>query len=239
MELPLLKEVVIILGLSVMIILLFQRLKMPSTLGFLITGMIAGPNALRFISASHQVETLSEIGVIFLLFIIGIEFSIKGLAKVKQTVFLGGTLQVAGTIILSAVIAFGLGLTMKEAIFMGFLISLSSTAIVLKILQEQGQVTTPHGRIIMAILIFQDIIVVPMILITPIMAGSGGNVVMAVLILLLKFILVLVILYLLARYVVPILLQRVVESRSRELFILTLVVICFATAWLTSSIGLS
>src|SRR5690606_13996531 len=105
--------------------------------------------------------------------------------------------------------------------------------------QEQGQMTTPHGRIIMAILIFQDIIVVPMILITPILAGNGGNVLSAVLILLLKFILVLVILFLLARFVVPRLLQKVVESRSRELFILTLVVICFATAWLTSSIGLS
>lgn len=239
MELPLLKEVVIILGLSVLIILLFQRLKMPSTLGFLITGMVAGPNALGFISASHQVETLSEIGVIFLLFIIGIEFSIKGLAKVKQTVFLGGSLQVVGTILLTTLLATALGLTLQQAVFMGFLISLSSTAIVLKILQEQGQMTTPHGRIIMAILIFQDIIVVPMILITPILAGNGGNVVTAVLILLLKFALVLIILFLLARYVVPRLLQRVIESRSRELFILTLVVICFATAWLTSSIGLS
>lgn len=83
MELPLLKEVVIILGLSVLIILAFQRIKMPSILGFLITGMVAGPNGLKLISASHEVEVLSEMGVIFLLFIIGIEFSIKGLVKVK------------------------------------------------------------------------------------------------------------------------------------------------------------
>lgn len=239
MELPLLKEAVIILGLSVIIILAFQRFKMPSIIGFLITGMVAGPNALKLISASHEVEVLSEMGIIFLLFIIGIEFSIKGLAKVKQTVLLGGLLQVGGTILLTFILANLLGLTRPQAVFMGFLISLSSTAIVLKILQEKGQMTSPHGRIALAILIFQDIIVVPMILITPLLAGNGGNVWLSVLLLVGKFALVVGLLILLARYVVPHLMERVVKTRSRELFILTLVVICFATAWLTSSVGLS
>lgn len=239
MELPLLKEVVIILGLSVLIILAFQRIKMPSILGFLITGMIAGPNGLKLISASHEVEVLSEMGVIFLLFIIGIEFSIKGLVKVKQTVLLGGMMQVGGTIGLTFLIAWMLGLTVPQAIFMGFLISLSSTAIVLKLLHERGQMTTPHGRIALAILIFQDIIVVPMILITPMLTGNGGDLWLSLLILLGKFALIIGLLILLARYVVPLLLQLVVKTRSRELFILTIVVLCFATAWLTSSVGLS
>ena len=239
MELPLLQEIVIILGLSVLIILVFQRFKMPSILGFLITGMIAGPNGLSLISASHEVEILSEIGVIFLLFIIGIEFSIKALVKVKQTVLLGGFLQVGGTILLTFVIAHTMGLSAPQAVFMGFLIALSSTAIVLKMLNEKGQMTTPHGRIALAILIFQDIIVVPMILVTPLMAGEGGNIWLAVLLLIGKFALVIGLLIILARYVVPRLLDRVVKAKSRELFILTLVVICFATAWLTSSVGLS
>lgn len=239
MELPLLQEVVIILGLSVLIILIFQRFKMPSILGFLITGMIAGPKGLSLISASHEVEILSEIGVIFLLFIIGIEFSVKALVKVKRTVLLGGFLQVGGTIALTFVIANMMGLTPPQAIFMGFLIALSSTAIVLKMLQEKGQMATPHGRIALAILIFQDVIVVPMILITPLLAGNGGNVWITALILLGKFAGVIGLLYLLARYFVPRLLLRVVKAKSRELFILTLVVICFATAWLTSSVGLS
>ncbi|NTW23541.1 MAG: potassium transporter KefB [Lentimicrobium sp.] len=239
MELPLLQEVVIILGLSVLIILIFQRFKMPSILGFLITGMIAGPNGLSLISASHEVEILSEIGVIFLLFIIGIEFSIKALVKVKKTVLLGGFLQVGGTIALTFVIANLMGLTPPQAIFMGFLIALSSTAIVLKMLQEKGQMATPQGRIALAILIFQDVIVVPMILITPLLAGNGGNVWITVLVLLGKFAGVIGLLFLLARYVVPSLLLKVVKAKSRELFILTLVVICFATAWLTSSVGLS
>jgi monovalent cation:H+ antiporter-2, CPA2 family len=239
MELPILKEVVIILGLSVLIILAFQRLKMPSILGFLITGIVAGPNALKLVSASHEVEMLSEIGIIFLLFIIGIEFSIKGLAKVKQTVFLGGLMQVAGTILLVFITTYFLGLSPPQAVFMGFLIALSSTAIVLKMLHEKGQMTSPHGRIALAILIFQDIIVVPMILVTPMLAGNGGNLWLTGLGLIAKFALVVVLLIVLARYAVPVLLDKVVKTRSRELFILTIVVLCFATAWLTSSVGLS
>jgi monovalent cation:H+ antiporter-2, CPA2 family len=239
MELPILKEVVIILGLSVLIILAFQRLKMPSILGFLITGIVAGPNALKLVSASHEVEMLSEIGIIFLLFIIGIEFSLKGLAKVKKTVFLGGLMQVGETILLTFITTFFLGLSPPQAVFMGFLIALSSTAIVLKMLHEKGQMTSPHGRIALAILIFQDIIVVPMILVTPMLAGNGGNLWLTGLILLAKFALVVILLIVLARYAVPVLLDKVVKTRSRELFILTIVVLCFATAWLTSSVGLS
>lgn len=239
MELPILKEVVIILGLSVFIILAFQRFKMPSIIGFLITGMIAGPKGLGLIGASHEVELLSETGIIFLLFIIGIEFSIKGLAKVKQTVLLGGFLQVGGTILLTFLITRMMGLSPPQAVFMGFLISLSSTAIVLKMLQEKGQMASPHGRIALAMLIFQDIIVVPMILVIPLLAGNGGNIWLTMLLLAGKFALIVGLLIVLARYIVPGLLSRVVKTKSRELFILTLVVICFATAWLTSSVGLS
>ncbi len=239
MELPLLKEVVIILGLSVLIILAFQRLKMPSIIGFLITGIIAGPNGLGLIAASHEVEILSEMGIIFLLFIIGIEFSIKGLLHVKRTVLTGGFMQVGGTIALTLLVSWLLGLTVPQAVFMGFLISLSSTAIVLKMLHERGEMASPHGRIALAILIFQDIIVVPMILIAPLLGGNGGNIWITLLILVGKFALVVGLLVLLARYLVPFLLDRVVKTRSRELFILTIVVLCLATAWLTSSVGLS
>lgn len=239
MELPILKEVVIILGLSVLIILLFQRFKLPSILGFLLTGMVAGPNGLSLIKASHEVEILSETGIIFLLFVIGIEFSIKALAKIRQTVLLGGAMQVGGTILLTYIVSILLGLSASEAVFMGFLIALSSTAIVLKILHERGQMASPQGRIALAILIFQDIIVVPMILVTPLLAGDGGNIWIAIAGMIAKFVLVVGVLILLARFIVPKLLERVVKTRSRELFILTIVVICFATAWLTSSVGLS
>lgn len=239
MELPILKEVVIILGLSVLIILLFQRFKMPAILGFLLTGIIAGPNGFGLIKASHEVEILAETGIIFLLFVIGIEFSLKGLARIRKTVLIGGSLQVGGTILLTTLGAYWLGLPAEQAIFMGFLISLSSTAIVLKLLSEQGKMKTQQGRIALGILIFQDIIVVPMILVTPLLAGNSSDLMMTLLLMVGKFVLVVGLLILLARFVVPKILYFVVKTNSRELFILTTVVLCFATAWLTSSVGLS
>ncbi|MDN4163905.1 cation:proton antiporter [Cytophagales bacterium LB-30] len=239
MQIPLLPDIVIILGLSVLVILAFQRLKMPPILGFLLTGVIAGPHGLSLVNASHEVELLSEIGVILLLFIIGLEFSLKSLAAIKNAVFIGGSVQVIGTIALTALISSFTGFSWPEAIFMGFLFSLSSTAIVLKILQEKNAINSPQGKISLAILIFQDIIVVPMMLLTPIIAGKSDNVGLTLLILLGKAVLVIVFVIISARYVVPRLLYEVAKTKSRELFILTIVVTCFSVAWLSSSMGLS
>ncbi|MBM3435077.1 MAG: potassium transporter KefB [Bacteroidetes bacterium] len=239
MELPILSDIVIILGLSVFIILLFQRLRLPAILGFLITGIIVGPHGLNLIKAVHEVELLSEIGIIFLLFVIGIEFSLRGLNSIKNTVLFGGMLQVGGTIGLVTLISWLLGMPLRSAIFLGFLLSLSSTAIVLKMLQEKGELTSPHGRVSIAILIFQDIIVVLMMLLTPILAGKAEDPVMELFWLSVKVIGIIITIFILARYLVPLLFKWVVKSKSSELFILTVVVLCFATAWLTSSIGLS
>lgn len=239
MHLPLLPDIVIILGLSVLIILLFQRLKLPALLGFLITGIVAGPSGLNLIKASHEVELLSEIGIIFLLFVIGIEFSLKGLMSIRNTVLWGGLLQVGGTIGITALAATWLGMALPSAIFLGFLLALSSTAIVLKMFQERGEVSSPHGRVAVAILIFQDIIVVLMMLMIPLLAGRSTNPGADLLLLFGKLAGILVVLVLLGKYVVPALFKRVVRAKSRELFLLTTVVLCFATAWLTSAVGLS
>ncbi len=239
MEIPILTDIVIILGLSVFIILLFQRLKLPVILGFLITGIIVGPHGLNLIKAVHEVELLAEIGIIFLLFLIGIEFSLKGLASVKKTVLMGGMLQVGGTIGLVTLIAYLFGLSIQSAVFLGFLISLSSTAIVLKMLQEKGELTSPHGRVSVAILIFQDIIVVVMILLIPILAGQSENPLMTMLWMLIKVVGVIVAIFLLSKYIVPVIFRLVIKAKSRELFVLMVILLCFATAWLTSAIGLS
>ncbi|MBZ9730985.1 cation:proton antiporter [Salegentibacter sp. JZCK2] len=239
MEIPILQDIVIILGLSILIILIFQKIKVPSILGFLLAGIIAGPHAFNLISSSHEVELLSEIGIIFLLFVIGIELSIKELIAMKNTVLIGGGLQVGGTIFFTTIIAYFLGLPLNSAVFLGFLFSLSSTAIVLKLVQERGEITAPHGRVALGILIFQDIIVVPMMLLTPILAGDGGDLLTTVLFLILKIVGVGVVIYLLAKYIVPRIFSMVVKTKSKELFILTTVVFCFAIAWLTSSVGLS
>lgn len=239
MEIPLLTDIVIILGLSVIVILIFQRFRIPTILGFLITGFITGPYGLSLVEASHEVEILAEIGVILLLFIIGLEFSLSSLSSIKKAVLLGGSLQVGLTILLVAFLANQFNFDWGPAIFLGFLFALSSTAIVLKILQEKGEINSPHGKMTVAILIFQDIIVVPMMLFTPLVAGQAENVWLSLLILAVKGILVIIFVLVSARYVVPKLLYLVARTRKPELFILTIVVICFAVAWLSSSLGLS
>lgn len=239
MEIPILKDIVIVLGLSIGIILLFQRIKVPSILGFLLAGIIAGPYAFNLISSQHEVELLSEIGIIFLLFVIGIELSLKELLSMKRNVILGGGLQVGGTILITALLAKLFGLGWSAAVFMGFLFSLSSTAIVLKLLQEKGEITSPHGRISLGILIFQDIIVVPMMLLTPLLAGDSDDIMGTIGILLLKIIGLGVVMYVLARFLIPKVFKMVIKTKNRELFILSVIVFCFAIAWLTSSIGLS
>lgn len=239
MQIPILQDIVVILGLSIVIILAFQKIKVPSILGFLLAGIIAGPHAFNLINSRHEVELLSEIGIIFLLFVIGIELSLKGLAAIKKTIFIGGGLQVGGTILFTTIISQLLGLPLNTAVFLGFLFSLSSTAIVLKLFQQSGEITSPHGRISIGVLIFQDIIVVPMMLVTPILAGTSDNVLKTIAILIGKIALVLVVIFLLAKYVVPKVFGWVVKTKNQELFILTVVVFCFAVAWLTSSVGLS
>lgn len=239
MEIPILADIVIILGLSVFVILIFQKLKIPAILGFLVTGVVAGPYGLSLIEASHEVDVMAEIGVILLLFIIGLEFSIKKLTAIKKTVFVAGTFQVLVTIVVFTLVAYFFDFNFSEALFLGFLFSLSSTAIVLKILQDKGEMNSPHGKIALAILIFQDVIVVPMMLITPILAGEYTDITTTILSLIGKTLLVLIFVILAARYIFPKLLFEVAKTRSKELFILTITVSCFAVAWLTSSVGLS
>ena len=239
MHLPLLKDILILLGFSVVIVFTLQRLKIPSIIGFLLTGVIIGPYGFSLISAIEEVEILSEIGVILLLFVIGMELSIKQLASIKKTVFIGGFLQVGITVIVAGLIYYFLEYSWNEAVFVGFLFSLSSTAIVLKTLHDRNEISSPHGRNALAILIFQDIIVVPMMLITPLIAGESANIEMRILSLLLKTAIVLVITFISARYIVPQLMHIVAKTNSKELFLLVTITLCFAVAFLTSEVGLS
>jgi len=239
MELPLLQEVVIILGLSVLVIFLLQRLKLPLILGLLLTGLIAGPHGLSLVKASHEVDIMAEIGVILLLFTIGMEFSLKRLASIRKAVLLGGSIQVVITIIVVFGITKLFGFSTPQAVFLGFLFSLSSTAIILKLLQEKSELNSPHGRSSLAILIYQDIIVVPMMLLTPILGGQGGNIATTLVWLVVKGAFIIAIVFISARFIVPTILYQIVKTKSKELFILAVVVICFSVTWLSSQLGLS
>jgi len=175
MDLTLLTDIVIILGLSLGVIALFHRMRLPIILGFLLTGILAGPHGLGLVRGVHEVEVLAEIGVVLLLFTIGIEFSLTSLLRIARAVFMGGALQVGLTALVVFFIGRTLGLPTREAVFMGFLVSLSSTAIVLKLLQDRAEIDAPHGQTGLAVLIFQDLAIVPMMLLTPFLAQGQGD----------------------------------------------------------------
>lgn len=239
MDLSLIQDIVILFGLSVVVTLLFQKIKLPTLLGYLITGVISGPYGLSLINGTTEVDKMAEVGIIFLLFLIGIEFSLKQLVSIQKAVFVGGTIQAVSTIAITAIGYYWFSGDWNKSIFIGFLFSLSSTAIVLKILADKGEMHSPHARLTLAILIFQDLLVVPMVLLTPLLAGAEDNVLRSLIELGVKLIFVLVLVFAGARYIVPKLLFEVAKTRSQDLFILTTILICFSVALLCHSIGLS
>ncbi|MBN2686658.1 MAG: cation:proton antiporter [Deltaproteobacteria bacterium] len=239
MELALLKNIFIIFGLSIVVLFVCLRIKIPTIVGFLITGIVAGPHGLGFISAVAEVETMSEIGIVLLLFTIGIEFSLKDLLRIKKLVFLGGSVQIALTVLSFFFIARQVGQTVPQSVLMGCLMALSSTAIVLKLLQERAEIESPHGRTSLGILIFQDIAIVPMILITPVLAGAGGNLAGSLMLLIVKVAGILILVYASSKWLVPQILYHIARTRNREIFLLSIIILCLAVAWLTHSLGLS
>ena len=239
MHIPLLKDIVIIFALSILVMYSCSRLRIPTIVAFLITGILCGPHGLGLISAVEEVKILAEIGIVVLLFTVGLELSIKKVLEYKRYFFIGGPIQVFLTTLTGLFVAQVLGRPFGESVFLGFLLSLSSTAIVLRLLQERAETNTPQGRIILGMLIFQDIIVVPMMLITPLLIGEAVALDVKILYYLGEGVLILAVTLISAVKIVPKLLYYIARTRSREMFLLTLFVICFSVAWITSSIGLS
>lgn len=237
---PILTDVVVILALAIPVILALHKMRLPSIVGFLITGVIAGPYVLKLVTSQEHIDILAEIGVILLLFTIGMEFSLPNLIRIRKAVFVAGSLQlILTTVVFAFITYFGTIDYLPIAIFYGFLSTLSSTAIVLKLLQMRGEMGSPHGQIILAILIFQDIAVVPMMLMMPILAGLADNVLQEVFLMIVKTAAVLAFLVFISKFVLKPFLNMVVMTKSKELFISTIVVICFSVAYLTSLAGLS
>jgi len=239
MESVFLKSLVLILGISALVVFILGRLKIPSIVGFLIAGMFLGPNGFEFIKNTHDVEVFAEIGVVLLMFTIGLEFSFKNLMLLRSVVFGGGSLQVTLTtaaVGLLSYLFFNRG--MSEAVFNGFLVSLSSTAIVLKILFDRAEVHTSYGRSSIGILIFQDLCVVPLMFLIPVLSGKGGEA-SEITWTVLKAALLVTAMLLAARWAVPHILHQVVRLRMRELFVITIILLCLGTALLTARFGLS
>ena len=233
-----LRDIEILFGLALVTVLLFRRLRFPSIIGLLVTGILAGPHAFAFIKDTHQVEQMAEIGVVLLLFTIGIELSLKELMRIKHLLLWGGGLQVLITILAVAALGMACGYSGRQAAFFGFLVALSSTAILMKLLIDAGQADTPHGKMAMGILIFQDLCIVPLMLLTPLLAGSGNGP-RGILVIGGKAAIVILAAHYGTRFLVPWIFRQVVRTRSRELFILTIIFIGLGTAWLTAMAGLS
>jgi len=238
-ELSLLRDLVILVAVAIPVVVLAQRLRVPSVVGFLLTGLFIGPHALGLIGDSQEVRGLAEIGVLLLLFTIGLELSLSRVFRMRRIVLQGGGVQVVGTIlVVTGVVVWVTDVPPLQAVFFGSLVALSSTAIVLRVYAERGELDTPHGRVAVAILLFQDLCIVPLMLLAPLLAGAqqglGAGLVDVLLPLAIVGSLVLG-----GRLLIPWLLEQIVRLRNREIFTLSIVLIGLSAAYLTASFGLS
>lgn len=238
MSLPLLGEVVALFVVSVLIAYLCYRIRLVPIAGFLIAGVLIGPGALGLVSDTDLIYDLAEIGVILLLFTIGVEFSLEKLARIKRFVVLGGSLQASIMVVAVTVVLVAFGVSWQVGVFTSFLVVLSSTVIVLKLFQERAEIDTPSGQVSLGLLIFQDLAMVMMVLFVPALAGQRSTYI-DIIIILGKVLIILTLVLLLARRAIPWLLEKIAHTRREELFLLTIVAICFGTAWFTSLFGIS
>lgn len=214
------------------------HLRLVPIVAFLLTGVIIGPNQLGLVNDLEVVEAAAEVGVLLLLFTIGLEFSLGRLMDLRRPLFVGGGLQVLLATGATTGILLLAGVDLRPALFSGMLVALSSTAIVLKVLADRGEITAPHGRQAVAVLLFQDLAVVAMVLLVPVLGDSGGSA-GEVLGALGTAVALIAAIMILARRVLPPVLERVAQTCSPELFLLTVIAICIGTAYGTSLAGVS
>jgi CPA2 family monovalent cation:H+ antiporter-2 len=234
----LLRDLLVLVAVAIPVVAIGQRLRVPSVVGFLLAGIAIGPHGLGLIARADSVSGIAEIGVVLLLFAIGLELPFSRVLRMGRPLVQGGTLQVAGTLAVVALLAAALGTPWPRAVFFGALVALSSTAVVLKAYQDRGELDAPHARAAVAVLIFQDLCVVPLMLLVPVLGGAGSAasgaagrilVSLAALVALLAG----------GRVALPWLLRKVVATGNRELFTLGIVFFGLGAAFLTSLFGLS
>jgi monovalent cation:H+ antiporter-2, CPA2 family len=238
-EITIIKDIVIILLVSIPIIYIFKKINLPSIVGFLIAGMLIGPFGFQLISEIEQIEVMAEIGVILLLFTIGLEVSFGKLLEMKRLLIAAGGLQVLLTIIISGFIFFLFDIPINKSIYYGMLVSLSSTAIVLKLLSDKGELESPHGRISISILIFQDLAIVPFFIFLPILAATSYTSTGTILTRLLYSFGAVALILVTARFFMPKILYQLAKLQMREAFTVGIILLLLGSAYLTHSAGLS
>ncbi len=217
-----------------------HRLGLPATVGFLITGSIAGPHGLNLVGSTDRIMQIAEIGVILLLFAIGLEFSLSRLRFIWRSVAIGGSLQVGATAAAALVILVVAGDSIERGLVFGFIVALSSTVVVLRVLSVRGELAAPHGRFTVGALIFQDLLIIPLTLLVPVLAsGDGSRFLLDAGWALLRATLAMAVMLGVARLLVPRLFAAVDATRTREVFLLTVISVALGSAWLMNQLGLS
>lgn len=235
---PLLNDFLVILAVSIPVSLLFHRLRFPAIVGFLVTGVIVGPYGAGLIGDIAAVRQLAGIGVVLLLFTIGLEFSLGDLLSSGPKILIVTIAQIGLTTLFTVMICLLFQIPAKMGIFLGFLFSLSSTAIVFKILSGRAEIDTPQGKICVGVLLLQDLLAIPMMLVIPSLAGVTVD----FLVLgkqLLVALLAVGLLFFAARYLVPHILKLVIRIRNHDVFLVTILFICLGTAHASASMGVS
>ncbi|MEA3406058.1 MAG: monovalent cation:proton antiporter-2 (CPA2) family protein, partial [Pseudomonadota bacterium] len=238
----LLLQIVLLLALAVIIVSVSRRLHFPPILSYIIVGIIVGPFGFAFIEKEENITLLAELGIVFLLFSIGLEFSLSQMMAMRKLVFGLGSVQVLTTFAVFFGLSSLIGLDTTTSIVVASAFALSSTAIVIKQLTEQSEIQSRHGRAAVGILIFQDIMAIPLLILIPALAmsGGGGDALSTTLaIAFLKGILIVVIMHFIGRYLLRPLFHEVASAKSSELFTLTVLLVALSAAAMTEEMGLS
>lgn len=237
-ELPFVREMVALFATAALLTWLCRRFRLSPVVGFFLAGVLIGPDGLAMVENLALIRGTAEVGVILLLFTVGVEMELEELRRMKRFVATGGGLQVGLTVAAVAGLLALLGVPWRAGVYTGFLVALSSTAIVLKLLSDRGQTRTPVGRVTVGMLVFQDLAVVAMVLLVPMLAAEAVSA-PSVLRALAEALGIVALVLVAALRLVPPLLDRVARTRSSELFLLTVVAVCFGVAWVASLGGVS
>jgi monovalent cation:H+ antiporter-2, CPA2 family len=234
------RDIIIILLVSIPIVFFFNRIRIPSIVGFLIAGMIIGPSGFKLIADIQTIEMLATFGVVLLLFTIGLELSIERLLQIGKVLLITGSLQVGLTLVLFMVLLHVTGMPITQALFLGMLGAGSSTAVVLKYLSDSKEVDSQHGRLATGITLFQDLAGVPMMLLIPVLATTGDDVTSGYVIRTIGISFgSVVVIYLVARYLMPKIVYYLAAAGIREGFNIGIMLLLFGTAYLTDIAGVS
>jgi CPA2 family monovalent cation:H+ antiporter-2 len=236
---PGLLSVLLLLAGAVMAVVAVRTLHLPALFGYVLVGVVLGPNALGWVQESHQTETLAEFGIVFLMFTLGLEFSLPRLRAMRGLVFGVGGLQVMLTSSLVLLAGLAFGLDWRSGLVLGGALAMSSTAMVGKLLVERGELETLHGRLVMGVLLFQDLAVVPLLILIPALAGDGADLLSTLGMALLKGVAVLAVIIALGPQLTRRWFHMVALRQSDELFMLNVLLTTLALAALTEAAGLS